>query len=113
VAPAVERAKRQPLARVAPGGLPREVRARVADASEDASVSAFRVGMGISALLVALGGILGLVGIRNPERKVKSEECPGGQLAGVPREGARQSPCDWHLELPAATPAEGRAGAGA
>jgi hypothetical protein len=53
------------------------------------------VGVGISTALVALGGILGLVGIRNPRRKVAAADCPGGQFAGHPREGTRQSPCDW------------------
>jgi hypothetical protein len=53
------------------------------------------VGIGIATVLVALGGVLGLVGIRNPRRRVEAEDCPGGQLAGVPKEGARQSPCDW------------------
>ena len=33
-----------------------------------ASVTAFHVGMGVCAVLVALGGVLGLVGIRNPRR---------------------------------------------
>jgi EmrB/QacA subfamily drug resistance transporter len=102
IARAAERAKREPLAKVAPRGVPPELRRRVAKASEDASVRAFHVGMGIAALLVALGGVLGCLGIRNPKREVKSRECPGGQLAGVPQDGARQSPCDWHqrIELP-------------
>jgi hypothetical protein len=42
--------------------------------------------------------VLGLVGIRNPQREVEAGGCPGGQLAGVPQEGARQSPCDWGKE---------------
>jgi hypothetical protein len=76
-------------------GAPPNVRRVVANAAEDASVSAFHVGIGIATVLVALGGVLGLVGIRNPRRRVEAEDCPGGQLAGVPKEGARQSPCDW------------------
>ena len=43
---------------------------------------AFHVGIGIAAVLVALGGVLGLVGIRNPRREVCCEECAGGQLRG-------------------------------
>jgi EmrB/QacA subfamily drug resistance transporter len=106
VAPAVEDAKRQPLAAVEAQDAPPETRARVAQASEDASVSAFRVGIGISTALVAFGGILGLAGIRNPRREVSSEGCPGGQFVGTPEEAARQSPCDWHRrEEPAAGPA--------
>ena len=94
--PALKEAERQPLAKVAPSKTPPRVRARVAKATEDASVHAFRVGIGISTVLVALGGVLGLVGIRNPRREVKSEGCPGGQLTGVPEEASRQSPCDCH-----------------
>jgi len=43
-----------------------------------ASVDAFHVGIGICALLVGLGGILGLVGIRNPRREVRCEDCAEG-----------------------------------
>ena len=96
LAPVLSEARRQPLARVAPADTPAAVRQRVARATEESSVHAFRVGIGVSALMVALGGVLGLVGIRNPPREVSSEHCAGGQLAGVPREASRQSPCDWH-----------------
>jgi EmrB/QacA subfamily drug resistance transporter len=63
--------------------------AAVADAVQSASVSAFHVGMGISASLVALGGLLGLAGIRNPRRVVRCEDCAGGQLAGQPLDAAQ------------------------
>jgi hypothetical protein len=92
---AIEDAKRQPLAEVVVPGRPEAEQGEVSDASEDASVSAFRVGIGISTVLVALGGVLGLIGIVNPRRRVEAEDCPGGQLVGMSREGARQSPCDW------------------
>jgi EmrB/QacA subfamily drug resistance transporter len=95
VAAALEEAKEQPLAEVSVDGVPEDVRASVREAGEDASVGAFRVGIGISTALVALGGVLGLVGIRNPRRRVEAADCPGGQLVGHPREGTRQSPCDW------------------
>jgi EmrB/QacA subfamily drug resistance transporter len=98
VAAAVDDAKKQPLAEVVPAGAPPAVREVVTDAAEDASVTAFRVGIGIATVLVALGGVLGLVGIQNPSRRVEAEGCPGGQLAGVPNEGARQSPCDWQRQ---------------
>ena len=98
VAAAVAEAKKQPLSDVSVDGVPAEVQRSVADAAQDASVTSFHVGIGIATLLVALGGVLGLVGIRNPRRRVDARDCPGGQLAGVPREGARQSPCDWQRQ---------------
>lgn len=58
----VQEARRQTLARVDPGRAGPEVAAAV----EDASVHAFHVGVGIAALMLALGGVLGAVGIRNP-----------------------------------------------
>src|ERR687892_2024318 len=95
VARAVNAAEDQPLAAVEVQGVPEDVQTSVREAAEDASVGAFRVGVGISTALVALGGVLGLVGIRNPRRRVSAADCPGGQLAGHPREGTKQSPCDW------------------
>ena len=71
-----------------PASLPAPTREELVEASEAASVEAFRLGMAISAALLALGGLLGLA-IRNPPREVKSRECAGGQLAGVPHEVAQ------------------------
>ena len=36
-------------------------------------------------------------------REGAAERCPGGQLVGVPEDASRQSPCDWHRELPVVT----------
>jgi len=75
-------------------------------AQSEASVDSFHFGAMIAAVLVALGGILGLVGIRNPRREVAAEDCRGGQLYGVPRDASHQSPCDWGRdadELPVVT----------
>jgi predicted MFS family arabinose efflux permease len=88
VARAIEEAERQPLATVSVADAPPGVRAAVARASEDASVEAFRAAIAIATGLVAIGGVLGLVGIVNPRRRVDAADCPGGQLAGVPREAA-------------------------
>ena len=54
-----------------------------------ASVHAFHVGIWIAAALVGAGGVLGLLGIRNPRREVRCEDCAGGQFAGQPLELAR------------------------
>src|SRR3954452_4168206 len=86
---AVATARTQTLARVEPAGLRASEGAVVARATEGASVAAFHLGLGIAAVLVASGGVLGLVGIVNPRRYVCAAECPGGQLAGAPREAAR------------------------
>ena len=99
VAAAVERARDRPLSAVNVAGVPENVAASVSEGAEDASVGAFRVGVGIATGLVALGGVLGLVGIRNPRRRVSAADCPGGQLAGHPREAASQSPCDWDQHM--------------
>jgi hypothetical protein len=100
---AVEDAKKQPLAPLVVPGLPGGLQEEVTDAGEAASVSAFRMGIAIATGLVALGGVLGLVGIVNPRRRVDAEDCPGGQLVGVTEEAARQSPCDWQREAEAGT----------
>jgi EmrB/QacA subfamily drug resistance transporter len=99
IAAAIDDAKQQPLAEVVVPGLPPGEQAEVTEASEEASISAFHVGIGISTALVMLGGVLGLIGIVNPRRRVEAEDCPGGQLVGVSREAARQSPCDWDAAI--------------
>jgi EmrB/QacA subfamily drug resistance transporter len=48
------------------------------------SVSAFHEALLICAVLVALGGLAGLIGVANPRRVVAAKGCPGGQLAGAP-----------------------------
>ena len=94
----VNEAKDRTLARANPDGLPPTEGRVVTQAAEDAAVTAFHRGVGIAAALVALGGLLGVAGIRNPRRSVPCEGCPGGQLAGAPLEAARP-----RRALPAAT----------
>jgi EmrB/QacA subfamily drug resistance transporter len=101
VARAIDQAEQQPLATVTVSGVPSDVAAEVEAASRGASVDAFRMSIAVAAGLVALGGVLGLAGIVNPRRRVSAADCAGGQLAGAPGEGARQSPCDWQRQAEA------------
>jgi len=89
---AIAQARKQTLARLDPAKVGQDVSLAV----QSASVHAFHVGVGISAILVALGGLLGLAGITNPRRVVRCEDCPGGQFAGQPVDAVRD-------RLPAAT----------
>ena len=57
-------------------------------ASGQSSLEAFRVGIGVASGLVVLGGLIGAVGIQNPRRVVRAQECRGGQLAGAPLDAA-------------------------
>jgi MFS family permease len=82
---ALERARDRPLVVATPRGLPPAERAQVRDALRDASVSAFHLGMGVAAILVACGGAVALVGVENPRRRVPARDCPGGALAGASR----------------------------
>jgi EmrB/QacA subfamily drug resistance transporter len=95
---ALSQARQQTLAHVDPA----RVGVAVAHAVQTASVDAFHIGIGISAVLVAAGGVLGLVGIRNPRRAVPCADCPGGQIAGQPLDAARERP---RPALPAAAEA--------
>ena len=105
---AVAQARKQTLARVAPASLPARERAVVARATQGASVSAFHLGVGIAAVLVAGGGVLGLVGIVNPRRYVCAAECAGGQLAGAPHEAGRDAPLAVPVTAATAQPAAAR-----
>jgi EmrB/QacA subfamily drug resistance transporter len=81
---AVAAAKKLPLGRPEAHGLPPAQAHAVSVAAEAASLHAFHLGMMIAALLVAIGGLVGAAGIRNPQKAdVKASDCAGGQLVGV------------------------------
>jgi EmrB/QacA subfamily drug resistance transporter len=49
------------------------------------SVSAFHHVIMVCAGLIAAGGIVGAIGITNPRREVRAEQCPGGHLIAAPK----------------------------
>jgi EmrB/QacA subfamily drug resistance transporter len=85
---AVAQAKQLTLGRPSVAGVPPRQATAIVAASDQASVDAFRWGIGVAGLLVIAGGLIGAVGIRNPRRAVEAEQCSGGQLAGAPLDAA-------------------------
>ncbi len=79
---ALIRARDKPLV-TSVSGVPAPARRVVHATLVDASVHAFRIGIGIAAGLAMLGGLVALVGIVNPRRRVPSADCPGGALAAA------------------------------
>jgi hypothetical protein len=85
---AVAEAKRLTLGRPPVAGIPPRQAKAIVVASDQASVDAFRWGIGVASLLVIGGGVIGAAGIRNPRRPVEAEQCSGGQLSGAPVDAA-------------------------
>jgi hypothetical protein len=86
----VAQAKRLPLGKPDVHGLAATQARAVANAAEQASLHSFHLGVGIAAVLVAAGGLIGVLGIRNPRTEVPAESCAGGQLVG-----ASSADIDW------------------
>ncbi len=80
---AVATAKTKPLV-TSVTGVTGSQRAEIETALVNASVYSFRLGIGIGAGLAILGGLLALVGIKNPRREVRCADCPGGALSPAP-----------------------------
>jgi EmrB/QacA subfamily drug resistance transporter len=80
---AVAQAKRLPFGRPDVHGLASTQASALTRAAEQASLHSFHLGMAIAGLLVAAGGMVGVVGIRNPRGEVPAETCAGGQLVGA------------------------------
>jgi hypothetical protein len=80
---AVREAKLRPLSALPAKALTGRERAIVVHALDHASVSAFRLGLGLTAGLVVMGGVVSLVGIQNPRRKVHAQDCAGGAFVGA------------------------------
>jgi EmrB/QacA subfamily drug resistance transporter len=81
---AVEEAKDRPLAVATAADAPPAEAQALEAASRDASVDAFHLGMGISAVIAIAGGLVAAVGIENPRRRTHAEQCPGGAICGAP-----------------------------
>ncbi|HEX3909699.1 MAG TPA: MFS transporter [Solirubrobacteraceae bacterium] len=96
---AVAEAKRLPLGLPNVQGMPSAQARAVSAAAEGASLHSFHIGMAIAAALVAIGGVVGVAGIRNPRKEqeeIHAQSCAGGQLVGV------SSEIDWQGEPEAA-----------
>jgi MFS family permease len=92
VGAALAQARSEPLGPPPTAGLD-PARARLVRAEvRSASVSGFHLGVGIGAALVALGGLLGAAGLRNPTCARRAEGCAGGQITGVPEVVAEAAP---------------------
>jgi EmrB/QacA subfamily drug resistance transporter len=86
---AVSEAKRLPLGLPGLHGMPSAQAHAIRSAAEGASLHSFHIGMAIAAALVAIGGLVGVAGIRNPRREeeeIHAESCAGGQLVGASSE---------------------------
>jgi EmrB/QacA subfamily drug resistance transporter len=84
---AVREAKRLPLGLPDVHGLAAGQARTVTTAAEAASLHSFHMGMMIAAALVAIGGLVGAAGIRNPRvEDIRAKSCPGGQLVGASSE---------------------------
>jgi EmrB/QacA subfamily drug resistance transporter len=85
---AVTAAKKLPLGRPDVRGLPTAQARALTQAAEQASLHSFHLGLAIAAVLVAVGGIAGWFGIRNPPRPetIHAKRCSGGQLVGASSE---------------------------
>ncbi len=85
---ALSEARRLPLGRPDVSALPAPQAHALSAAAQAASVHSFHLGLAFAAALVAGGGVVGVVGIRNPARAVSAERCPGGQLVGASPDAA-------------------------
>jgi EmrB/QacA subfamily drug resistance transporter len=85
---AVRAAERLPLGRPGVGSLPAGQAHALRAAAEQASLHSFHMGLAIAAALVALGGLVGALGIRNPDKDLAASDCAAsdcasGQLVGI------------------------------
>jgi EmrB/QacA subfamily drug resistance transporter len=81
---ALDEARSQPLVTHVPGAVPPGQRARAKTELTHASVDAFRAGITVSALLVAAGGVISAVGVRNRPRTASARASEATATASTP-----------------------------
>jgi EmrB/QacA subfamily drug resistance transporter len=91
---AVQSAKRLPLGLPDVHSLPPAQAHAVRAAAQAASLHSFHVGMLIAAVLLAVGGAAGVLGIRNTRGEVDAEDCGPGQLVGTGRQITERHDCE-------------------
>ena len=89
-------AKSRPLVAPSLANLSAAERTRVAAAATAASVAGFHVGIALGGGMIALAGVVAGLGIRNPRRAVRAEDCAGGSLVGHPEDNAACKPPIFH-----------------
>jgi EmrB/QacA subfamily drug resistance transporter len=86
---AIDSAKEQPLSGGDVGDVPEAEAAALDSDIVASSESAFHLGMAIGALLMAIGGAISLLGVRNPERRPEQPPVPGPGATAVAGECGR------------------------
>jgi hypothetical protein len=81
---ALNEARTQPLVTNVPAGVPRAQRAEAKRALTNASVDAFQAGVTVSAVLVALGGVISAIGVRNRPRQASVRVSEATATASTP-----------------------------
>jgi EmrB/QacA subfamily drug resistance transporter len=83
---ALAEARTQPLVTQVPNGVPPGQRAQAKATLTDAGVKAFRDGVTLAALLVAAGGVISGIGVRNPRpREVSARASAASATASTPQ----------------------------
>jgi EmrB/QacA subfamily drug resistance transporter len=101
---AIQDAKDQPLSGGDVGNVPAAEAAQLDDDIVASSESAFHLGMLIGAALMAIGGVISLVAVRNPERPPEREPLPGPGSAATVGECGRCPEAEGRRAEPEAEP---------
>jgi EmrB/QacA subfamily drug resistance transporter len=78
---AVAEAKEQPLAGADTSAMPEDEAATLSEDITSSSESGFSTGLAVGAVMMALGGLISLLGVRNPRRGGESRPGPGSAAA--------------------------------